>query len=342
MSSKENEVKRLFDRALKIEPPEERRKWLEQRFADRPELLRQVEQLLQAETTARSYSQSRTAPPVALVPETLSLPQRYQPIAEIARGGMGAVWRVVDQQFQRALAVKVMLSERAADAEVRARFDREAQLTGSLQHPTIPPVVDRGLLDDGTPFFSMKLVEGQTLAELLETRASPTVDLPKYLGIFEQVCHAVGYAHSLNVIHRDLKPANVMVGAFGEVQLMDWGMAKQIDSTVESLARSPGSRASAASDQIAETVQFSGDNTTDTDDVMTQAGTVMGTLAYMAPEQGRGEIASLDARSDVFGLGAILYEILTGQRPFIGENVWQQVFNAELQPAFDRLETRQP
>ena len=185
-----------------------------------------------------SPSEVQAAPP---------LPGRYQPVEKIAQGGMGAVWRVVDQQFDRPLAVKVMLRKLADDPAAVARFEREAHLTGSLQHPAIPPVVDRGRLEDGSPFFSMKLVAGETLAHLLaqhnaRSPAERASDLPRLLGVFEQVCHAVGYAHAQGIIHRDLKPANVMVGAFGEVQVVDWGFAKVLtrrEREVERRAREP-------------------------------------------------------------------------------------------------------
>src|SRR5262249_30014892 len=155
---------------------------------------------------------------------------------------------------------------------------------------------------------TMKLVEGRTLAALLKERADPTRDLPHFLTIFQQVCQAVAYAHKQGVIHRDLKPANVMVGAFGEVQVMDWGLAKALDrgrgrpaAESEGMAAADGQAGSGGDPRL-----------------MTQAGAVLGTYAYMAPEQARGEVEGLDERCDVFGLGAILCEILTGRPPFTG------------------------
>ena len=121
-----------------------------------------------------------------------------------------------------------MLPKHLADDTAVERFNRETQLTGVLQHPAIPPVVERGELADGSPYLTMKLVEGETLARILSKRRSDGSDLPRLLGVFEQIAQAVGYAHSQRVIHRDLKPANIMVGAFGELQVMDWGMAKRI------------------------------------------------------------------------------------------------------------------
>jgi hypothetical protein len=147
----------------------------------------------------------------------------YRIEEEIARGGMGRVVRIRDDDFDRPLAMKVLL-ERNSDLE--DRFLREARLTGVLQHPGIPPVHALGRLDDGRPYFIMKLIQGRSLQTLLRDRSSPSADLPRFITIFEQICQTVGYAHDRGVIHRDLKPANIMVGAFGEVQVMDWGLAK--------------------------------------------------------------------------------------------------------------------
>jgi serine/threonine-protein kinase len=155
-------------------------------------------------------------------------------------------------------------------------------------------------LPDRRPYFTMKLVEGRTLADLLRQRADPAENLPRFLTIFEQVCQTLAYAHSNGVIHRDLKPGNVMVGAFGEVQVMDWGLAKALARTEEE--GDPPSSLIPHPSSLPET----------------QPGAVLGTYAYMAPEQARGEVERLDERCDVFGLGAILCEILTGRPPFRG------------------------
>jgi hypothetical protein len=166
-----------------------------------------------------------------------------------------------------------------------------------------------GRLPDGRPYFCMKVIRGRTLASLLEKRSGPADDLPRLLGVFEQVCQAVAYAHSKGVIHRDPKPANIMVGAFGEVQVMDWGLAKVLTGP-----------AAAVSTEAAASVAVSVVETDRTQqaDSLTQAGSVLGTFSYMPPEQARGEVAHLDKRCDVFGLGAILCEILTGKAPYQG------------------------
>jgi serine/threonine protein kinase len=150
---------------------------------------------------------------------------RYQLQGEIARGGMGAVLRGRDVDLGRDLAVKVLLEKYVTRPEITRRFIEEAQIGGQLQHPGVVPVYDIGRFGD-RPFFTMKLIKGQTLAQLLAGRGDPTQDRPRLLGIALQVCQTLAYAHAKGVIHRDLKPANIMVGAFGEVQVMDWGLAK--------------------------------------------------------------------------------------------------------------------
>jgi serine/threonine-protein kinase len=245
---------------------------------------------------------------------------RYELGEEIARGGMGAVLRARDTSLGRDLAVKVLLPRRADDAAARRRFVEEARIAAALQHPGAVPVYDLAALPDGRPFFAMKLVEGRTLADYLKDRASPADNLPRLLQVFEQVCQTVAYAHSRNVIHRDLKPQNVMVGAFGEVQVMDWGLAKDLGAPPEGPA--PPAEAEG-------------------DDTLTREGSVIGTPAYLSPEQARGDVAALDRRCDVFGLGAILCELLTGKPPFTGATGREMLRRAragDLGEAFARLD----
>jgi serine/threonine-protein kinase len=251
----------------------------------------------------------------------------YEVLGRLGKGGMAVVWGGHDRRLRRAVAVKVMKEELAGWPHLERRFMEEAQLTSQLAHPAIPPVHELGELSDGRPYFVMKLVQGRTLADLLDARTGPADDLPRFLTIFEQVCQAVAYAHSKGVIHRDLKPANVMVGAFGEVQVMDWGLAKLLaDQPPEAAAADPAGGAVA-------TVRTAGP------DDATQEGSMLGTPAYMAPEQARGEVERVDRRCDVFGLGAILCEVLTGQPPYVGaaEDVRVQAQLGHLGPARERL-----
>jgi WD40 repeat protein/serine/threonine protein kinase len=246
-------------------------------------------------------------------------------IEEIGCGGMGVVYRVRDSDLDRNLAVKVLRRDRQGNPQYEQRFQEEAQILGQLQHPGIVPIHKRGRLPDGRPFFTMKLIEGQTLADLLrvgQVSNLPRADLPRFLTIFEQICQTVAYAHSRRVIHRDLKPANIMVGAFGEVQVMDWGLAKARKASrgVADLARVPSEPTSEVlrlplpPDTVSEFRPARGD----TPRISTQTGLAMGTWPYMATEQARGEVDQLDERCDVFSLGAILCEILTGQPPYTG------------------------
>ncbi len=255
---------------------------------------------------------------------------RYDVLGEIAHGGMGVVYKVRDPKLGRTLALKVLLDCHGQRPDLRRRFLEEAQIGGQLQHPGLVSVHELGSLEDQRPFFTMKLVKGRTLAELLRERAAPAADLPRFLGIFEQVCQTLAYAHSRGVIHRDLKPANVMVGAFGEIQVMDWGLAKVLGQQPAALAPATAAGTSTLYSSRLSTA----------DESATRAGTVLGTPAYMPPEQARGQVDHLDERCDVFGLGALLCEMLTGQPPYAGppERVLAQAAQGDLAEAHGRLE----
>ncbi len=262
---------------------------------------------------------------------------RYQLSGEIARGGMGAILRGRDVDLGRDLAVKVLLERYSNRPEVARRFIEEAQIGGQLQHPGVVPVYDIGRFGD-RPYFTMKLVKGETLAAILSHRADPSSERPRLLAIALQVSQTLAYAHAKGVIHRDLKPANIMVGAFGEVQVMDWGLAKVLASggiADEELA-SRGHQPSENETTIR--TARSGGTSFGTE---TEAGSMLGTPAYMPPEQANGDIAILDRRADVFGLGAILCEILTGKPPYVGrsgEEVRRKAANGDLADAISRLD----
>jgi serine/threonine-protein kinase len=261
-----------------------------------------------------------------------ALSERYEILSEVARGGMGAVYRVRDQSLRRDLALKVLLPEHRGQAELERRFMQEAQIMGQLQHPGIAPVHELGRLGDGRVCFAMKLIQGRTLADLLAERTGLAENQARFLQLFEQVCQTLAYAHARGVIHRDLKPANIMVGAFGEVQIMDWGLAKVLTgSALDDESDSAGVFGTVA----IRTVLTEGRAD------LSHAGLVIGTLAYMAPEQARGEHDQVDERVDVFGLGAILCVILTGKPPYSGETSQEVLASAsagDLAPAYLRLE----
>jgi WD40 repeat protein/serine/threonine protein kinase len=309
----------------------------------------------------KSLSQSMVVPRVALReavglgndpivrPKSSEMPDRnsdsrYQLQGEIARGGMGAILKGRDTDLGRDLAIKVLLDVHKDKPEVVQRFIEEAQIGGQLQHPGIAPIYELGQFADRRPFFSMKLVKGDTLSKLLADRAEPSADRGKFLGIFEQICQTMAYAHSRGVIHRDLKPANVMVGAFGEVQVMDWGLAKVLPAG--GVADEKKSQLKQQGQSIIQTLRSKvGSDTPGTIGGVgsqTQMGSVMGTPAYMPPEQALGEIDHLDERADVFGLGAILCEVLTGKPPYVGDDgtqVFRMASRGKLSGCFDRLDS---
>ncbi len=243
---------------------------------------------------------------------TLEKLGRYPVTGKLGVGGMGDVLRVRDEDVGREMAAKVIRGE--ARQGLLQRFVREAQITGQLEHPNIVPLYELGLTPEGQLYYTMKQVQGNDLRSIIaaqheESRSRrPFVEL---LQIFLKICDAVGYAHSRGVIHRDLKPANIMVGQFGELQVMDWGLAKvvgQTDSDTGPMTVGLGDGPLAG---LPETTQ---------DPLMTLDGSIVGTPAYMSPEQARGEVGRLDRRSDIYSLGAILYELLALQTPYTGEN----------------------
>ena len=221
---------------------------------------------------------------------------RYSEGTLIGEGGMGKVLLVRDRYVGRQIALKQLKNDQRSNGRALARFDREARLQGQLEHPAIVPVYDIGRGSDGSPFFTMKHVKGESLAELLDDLAAgkpPRFSQRKLLSAFSQLCVAVHYAHERGVVHRDIKPANIMLGAYGEVYLLDWGVAKVGGDAAEPLAAEPSMESSSS--------------------LHTGSGTVVGTVSTMAPEQALGR--PVDARADVYALGAVLFQILTGE-PF--------------------------
>ena len=259
---------------------------------------------------------------------------RYEVHGEIAHGGMGVVLKGRDRDLGCDVAIKVLDRRHAASPAMVQRFIEEAQIGGQLQHPGIVSVHEVGHCSDGRPYFAMKLVKGRTLSSLLKQREHPGQDRRRFLDSFEKICQTMAYAHARSVVHRDLKPGNIMVGAFGEVQVMDWGLAKVLTEDGEEREARP--MAEEAARTVIETVR-----TGDSDSTRSQAGSVMGTPAYMPPEQARGDVDSIDERSDVFSLGAILCEILTGEPPYVGDSfseVRQKAQAGNLTEALARLD----
>jgi serine/threonine-protein kinase len=261
-------------------------------------------------TTAAGPPERPSSPEM---PALADRPARLHLFGEIARGGMGAILHGRDAELGREVAVKVLLEQHQGTPALVRRFIEEAQISGQLQHPGVVPVYELGTFGDRCrPYFAMKLVKGHTLAALLADRPDPLDEQPRLLSVFHQVAQTVAYAHARGVIHRDLKPSNIMVGDFGEVQVMDWGLAKVLprggiadDRTAGKLAEPETPVATARSGSDAG---------------LSAAGSIMGTPAYMPPEQARGETERLDERCDVFALGSILCEILTGRPAFTGRS----------------------
>jgi eukaryotic-like serine/threonine-protein kinase len=221
---------------------------------------------------------------------------RYRLLDRIARGGMGVVYVAEDGNLQRRVALKV-LDIPETDGELASRLVREARVLAALEHPGIVPVHDVGTLADGRVFYTMKFVEGRRLDQYIESVAS----VPDRLRIFLRICDAVAFAHARGVLHRDLKPANIMIGPFGEVLVLDWGLAKILRTVA-----SDGGNADPEATVITNPKQPAAAGDATELSVVTGHGTVMGTPGYMSPEQTRGDVEHLDARSDIYSLGALL------------------------------------
>ena len=257
--------------------------------------------------------------------------ERYEILGEIARGGVGLVHRGRDNDIGRDVALKVLRDDLLKCPELVQRFVEEAQIGGQLQHPGIVPVYELGLQADQKPFFAMKLVKGETLAARLAKRADPSEGRRALLAVFREVCRTMAYAHARGVIHRDLKPSNIMIGNFSEVQVVDWGFAKVMRRggvADEGLAKK------AQRDITMISTVRSGEGSEPS-----VAGSVMGTPAYMPPEQALGRVEDLDERGDIFSLGGILCEILTGNPPYCGDDRMSAATMALLEPTYARLDS---
>ncbi|MCC7071043.1 MAG: protein kinase [Deltaproteobacteria bacterium] len=234
--------------------------------------------------------------------------RRHEDRGEIARGGMGSIRKVFDTTLHRTVAMKVLFPEHRQNQGTLERFAEEAQIMAQLEHPNIVPVHDYGDDAEGMRWFTMYYVRGKTLTEILQTDTVADGSREAYfklLNIFLRVCDAVAFAHSRGVVHRDLKPDNIMVGAFGEVYLMDWGIARL-------LGRTPAPDLEADDGPVRTRRPRADDD---------EKGQIIGTFFYMSPEQAQAEIDKIDERTDVFLLGGVLYELLTGQPPYMGTTV---------------------
>jgi eukaryotic-like serine/threonine-protein kinase len=242
---------------------------------------------------------------------------RFRKVRDHARGGLGIVFVARDEELHREVALKEIQDRHADDLDKRARFLMEAEITGGLEHPGIVPVYALGHYDDGRPFYAMRFIKGDSLKEAIgqfhanrDLERDPgqrALALQKLLRRFLDVCNAVAYAHSRGILHRDLKPENVMVGKYGETLVVDWGLAKAVGRSGEDI-----------SGALPESTLL---YTSPSGSAETLPGTVIGTPAYMSPEQAVGRLDLLGPRSDVYSLGATLYSLLTGLAPFSGREM---------------------
>lgn len=246
----------------------------------------------------------------------------YQVMGILGEGGWGRVYQVRDPVLKRPIALKVLVKQKGSE-NIKKRFFREILITSHLEHPNITPVYEGGSLEDGSPYYIMKEIRGKIFKDLLRPGddGNRQKSLRELLEIFLKVCDGVAYAHSKGIIHRDLKPANIAVGAFGEVIVMDWGLAKKIRDAEESWEE----------EAMAETMSGEG---------LSMAGDMIGTPAYMPPEQANGHFDLVGIRSDVYSLGAILYEILTLTPPYLGKT--REILTSLLMKPPDQPRKRSP
>ena len=273
---------------------------------------------LAAEHTADTTDFARAA---RTLPPQIELMPPYADRGEVARGGMGSIRRAWDGDLGRHVAVKIVSQKLLGDPAALQRFVEESRISGQLDHPNIVPVHRLATLPDGAPCLVMKLVEGRTFKAYLQSLPPPPwphATLDEVLDVFVKVCDAVAFAHARSVVHRDLKPENVMVGAFGQVYVMDWGIARVMHHD-------------AAAGPAGETPPHQ--------------RAPMGTPVYMAPEQALRLDAEINERTDVFLLGAMLYEILTGHAPPRGSNLVAVLYRAitcAIVPPQEAAPERQP
>lgn len=321
---------------------------------------------------------------------------RYHIRRELGKGGMGQVLEAEDPDIPRNVAIKTLRTDRELSKSDLVRFVEEAQIQGQLDHPNIPPVHEIDRVEEGQVFFSMQEVRGETLEEILEiirqgkNEYVEEYTLTRLLEIFTKVCDAIGFAHSRGVIHRDLKPENVMIGSFGEVLVMDWGLAKILSNEEETKTEeNRGVRIDTATNKTIEEVReqfeegatIQGNETLEADQeqletdaseeertketevlagytkiqelvpgevkanqVLSRAGTVMGTPAYMSPEQARGDVESMDEQTDIFELGGILYKILCLRPPYTDPEIEEfpdRAMDGDIVPPSERESDRE-
>lgn len=313
-----------------------------------PDITRPLPQLLTKHQIATRIDLGTTPEVDTLLPSQHLEGGRYEVVELLAKGGMGVVFRSTDRDLRRRVAMKVITPKRSQDSESMIRFIEEAQITGQLEHPNIVPVHELGVDGNENLFYTMKLIRGHNLKEVLDgIRKQRSEILEKYslshlLNIFLKVCDAVAFAHSKGIVHRDLKPENIMIGDFGEVLVLDWGIAKILppdhDETDSYGVWDGANQTKRAMSKVlarrrpAEPPEETDEASTrhkvdsirmdeDVDISKTQDGLILGSPAYMAPEQAFGDVKEIDRRTDIYSLGAILFSILTLRKYLEGKNI---------------------
>ncbi|MEQ8766165.1 MAG: protein kinase [Planctomycetota bacterium] len=329
MTGPEPDLFELFQKACELEP-EAQKRFLVELAQTHPEIAREVRELLDADEKQGKLPKEPSLGPIptASVEDALGAPvtsdaeatlqslrnetaraDRYESGVEVGRGAMGLVRKSWDCVLRRELALK---SLRRRDSQgtgppVQAleRFLQEARITASLEHPGIVPVHDLGIDSNGQVFFAMRYVDGLDLESVFRLARDGSADWPRtrLLGLLQRVCEAMSFAHARGVLHRDLKPTNIMVGRFGEVYVMDWGVAKVPHEETCDVRVAPEA--------------ISDDHDAQDSPLISRSGTIIGTPAYMPPEQATGDRDDLGPHSDVYSVGAILYQLLTGRMPYL-------------------------
>ena len=309
--------------------------FLDQHCGDDEDVRRELEALLQADAAAggddflRSAflgkpSQEEATSPTS-VPDSIDQSthaSRFEVLSRYEEGGLGEVLIAYDRQLRREVAIKQIKPRWQSNEEARQRFVQEAEVTGKLEHPGVVPVYAMGTWDDGRDYYAMRFIEGDTLGEVIdryhEARKRDDPDqrreLRNLLNRFVDVCNTIDYAHSKNVLHRDIKPSNIMVGPYGETLVLDWGLAKLLDVAVDESMTS-------------ELLGDLRDRASGSGSTPTQVGGRVGTPQYMSPEQASGELDEIGIRTDIYLLGATLYQILTGQPPHQEESISRLLAN---------------
>ncbi len=351
--SREEKAEQIFFEAIEL-PPTERQPFIDRQCGDDRELRALVDSLLAADEAAGDANfleshfltgaslgfqadtpGSRSAEPTPMGADAGSDPDsppasrrdsqvaqdaspqpdsRFRILSRYEQGGLGEVLIAHDGQLNREVAVKQIRLKWQANAEARERFLQEAEVTGRLEHPGIVPVYALGTWEDGRPFYAMRFIQGKTLKQVItEWRESgqsidpqaKRMELRGLLNRFVDVCNTIEYAHSRRILHRDIKPSNIMIGPYGETLVVDWGLAKLLDAPLDE------SMTAALVQQYAK----------EGDSSRTQIGGAVGTPQYMSPEQASGDLESIGVRTDVYLLGATLYQVLTGVPPHQGSSI---------------------